>query len=84
VTSCGEASVTAAFPDELQAIGPGKVHLAIGLRWSRFDLRGADGLYVGGNRLAESAAYVEAEERRLNEEKYGITRILGRHKSRDL
>jgi transposase len=44
----------------------------------------ASGLYVGGNRLAESAAYMEAEERGLSEEKYGITRILGRHKSRDL
>jgi transposase len=37
-----------------------------------------------GDRLAESATYVETEERGLSEEKYGITRILGRHKSRDL
>ena len=48
------------------------------------DLDCPDGLYAGRHRLAESSAHVEAEERGLSEEKHGFTRILGRHKSRDL
>jgi hypothetical protein len=75
-----------------QAARPGKVHLAVGEGGRRVDLAGADGLHAGRNRLAESATDVAAEERGLSatteapgsEEKHGITRFLGRLKSREL
>ena len=56
----------------------------------RVDLGGADGLHARRDRLAESAADVAAEERGLSArasratEKHGVTRILGRLKSREL
>ena len=45
------------------------------------DLGGADGLYAGRDRLAESTTDVASEERGLSQQKYGTSCILGRLKS---
>ncbi len=83
-TNCCAASEMSAFSVEVQAPGPRKVHLALGVGWRGVDLSGPDGLYAGRDRLEKSAIDMATAERRLSEIKYGIMRILGRHKSLNL